>query len=174
MNLTGHISLANSADVAATAALARQHGRLGIDTEFMSEGRYQALLCLTQVGVPDAQEPSGIRTILIDGLDASVDVQPLATLLADPTIEVVMHAGRQDVAILRRVWHTEISAIFDTQIAAGFAGEGAQSGYGNLLSAVWAACQQDRQLHALGRAPAHRGTAQLRGRGRRAPAPTDR
>lgn len=136
MNVTGQLSLATSADVAASAALAQQHGRLGIDTEFMSEGRYQALLCLTQVGVPDAQEPTGIRTILIDGLDHSVDVQPLAALLADPAIEIVMHAGRQDVAILRRVWHTEITAIFDTQIAAGFAGEGAQSGYGNLLSAV--------------------------------------
>ena len=136
MTTTEQTALANSDDVAASAALARQHGRLAIDTEFMSEGRYQALLCLTQVGVPDAREPNGIRTILIDGLDASVDVRPLAELLADPEIEIVLHAGRQDVAILRRAWHTDVCAIFDTQIAAGFAGEGAQSGYGNLLSSV--------------------------------------
>ena len=57
-------------------------------------------------------------------------------MLADPAIEIVLHAGRQDVAILRRAWRTEVTNIFDTQIAAGFAGESAQSGYGNLLAAI--------------------------------------
>ena len=128
--------LANSADVVASAALARASGRVGVDTEFMSEGRYRALLCLTQVAVQDASEATGIRTILIDGLDQNVDVQPLAELLADPSIQVIFHAGRQDVAILRRAWRTELTNIFDTQIAAGFVGESAQAGYGNLLSSV--------------------------------------
>ena len=128
--------LADSGDVAASAELARSAGRLGIDTEFMSEGRYRALLCLTQVGVEDSREPTGIRTILIDGLDRNVEVGPLADLLSDPGIEVVLHAGRQDVAILRRAWETEITSVFDTQIAAGFVGESAQSGYGNLISSV--------------------------------------
>ena len=128
--------LANSADVERSAQIARSGGRLGIDTEFMSEGRYRALLCLTQVAVEDPGEPTGIRTILIDGLDRSVDVLPLAELLADPEVEIVLHAGRQDVAILRRVWATQLTNVFDTQIAAGFVGESAQSGYGNLLSAV--------------------------------------
>ncbi|HTW13426.1 MAG TPA: ribonuclease D [Solirubrobacteraceae bacterium] len=129
-------ALASSEDVARSAALARAGGRLGIDTEFMSEGRYRALLCLTQVAVEDPSEPSGIRTILIDGLDRGIDVQPLAQLLADPAVEIVFHAGRQDVAILRRAWRTELTNIFDTQIAAGFVGESAQTGYGNLLSSV--------------------------------------
>jgi ribonuclease D len=40
------------------------------------------------------------------------------------------------VAILRRSWSTELINIFDTQIAAGFAGASAQSGYANLLSQV--------------------------------------
>ena len=128
--------LANSADVETSAQLARVAGRLGIDTEFMSEGRYRALLCLTQVAVEDPSEPTGIRTILIDGLDQSVDTRPLADLLADPDVEIVVHAGRQDAAILRRAWATQLTNIFDTQIAAGFVGESAQSGYGNLLSAV--------------------------------------
>ncbi len=128
--------LANSADVETSAQLARVAGRLGIDTEFMSEGRYRALLCLTQVAVEDPSEPTGIRTILIDGLDQNVDTRPLADLLADPDVEIVVHAGRQDAAILRRAWATQLTNIFDTQIAAGFVGESAQSGYGNLLSAV--------------------------------------
>jgi ribonuclease D len=35
---------------------------------------------------------------------------------------------------LRRTWSTELRNVFDTQIAAGFAGASAQSGYANLLS----------------------------------------
>ena len=128
--------LADSAEVAAAAALAHANGRFGIDTEFMSEGRYRALLCLTQLAVEDPREPTGIRTILIDGLDHEVDVQPLAQLLADPQVEIVLHAGRQDVAILRGAWATELTNVFDTQIAAGFVGESAQAGYANLISAV--------------------------------------
>jgi ribonuclease D len=120
--------------VAEVAAAARIAGRLGIDTEFMSEGRYRALLCLVQVAVaePDREEP---RIVLIDTLQ-DVDVTPLAEVIADPGVEIVLHAGRQDVAILRRTWNTEIHNLFDTQIAAGFVGASAQAGYGNLLGQV--------------------------------------
>jgi len=48
----------------------------------------------------------------------------------------VLHAGRQDVAILRRAWSTEMTNIFDTQLAAGFVGASAQTGYGNLLGTM--------------------------------------
>jgi ribonuclease D len=127
--------LGNSADVERAAQAARAAGRFGIDTEFMSEGRYRALLCLVQVAV-DNPDPQGDPLLfLIDSL-ADIDVRPLAVLLGDPEIAVVLHAGRQDVAILRRAWDTELNNIFDTQIAAGFAGGSAQAGYGNLLGSV--------------------------------------
>ena len=42
---------------------------------------------------------------------------PLVDVLGDPAVEIVFHAGRQDVAILRRVWRAELTNIFDTQIA---------------------------------------------------------
>jgi ribonuclease D len=125
--------LATSEEVAAAASAGRERGRIGIDTEFMSEGRYRAMLCLVQIAVDDgAEEP---RISLIDPLEP-VDAAPIAGLLADPAIEVVLHAGRQDVAILRRAWNTEITNIFDTQLAAGFAGGSAQTGYGNLLGTM--------------------------------------
>ena len=127
--------LATTEDVARAAEAARAAGRLGIDTEFMSEGRYRALLCLVQVAV-DNPDPDGEPLIfLIDSL-SDIDVRPLAELLAVPEFEVVLHAGRQDVAILRRAWQTSLNSIFDTQIAAGFAGASAQTGYGNLLGSV--------------------------------------
>ncbi len=128
-------ALATSEDIARTAAIAAQTGRLGIDTEFMSEGRYRALLCLVQLAVEDADAPGGSRILLIDSLDR-VDPAPVAASLANPAVEVVLHAGRQDVAILRRVWGTEVTNVFDTQVAAGFAGASAQTGYGNLLGAI--------------------------------------
>ena len=125
--------LATSSEITRAAAAAKAAGRLGIDTEFISEGRYRPLLCLVQVVVDDL---GGASIVLIDALAGGVLVDPIAALLADPSVEVVLHAGRQDVAILRRAWDTDFVTIFDTQIAAGFAGQSAQSGYGNLIGAM--------------------------------------
>jgi ribonuclease D len=116
--------------VAELAAQARAVGRLGIDTEFMGEGRYRALLCLVQVAV---ETSDGVRVEVLDPLTAEYDTKPLADVLADPGVQVILHAGRQDVALLRREWATEIRGIFDTQVAAGFAGLRAQLGYEALL-----------------------------------------
>ena len=55
-------------------------------------------------------------------------------MLADPEVEVVVHAGRQDVALLRRRFDTDVRNVFDTQVAAGFAGLPAQASYETLLS----------------------------------------
>jgi ribonuclease D len=116
--------------VAELAAQARAAGRLGIDTEFMGEGRYRALLCLVQISV---ETPDGVRVEVLDPLTSDFDPRPLAEVLADPAIQVILHAGRQDVALLRREWVTDIHGIFDTQVAAGFAGLRAQLGYEALL-----------------------------------------
>jgi len=112
------------------AARARETGRLGIDTEFLPEGRYRPLLCLVQIAVDG-------EIHLLDPLEEDLgDPAPLAAVLADPEIEVVLHAGRQDVAILRRAWQTTFTNVFDTQVAAGFAGFSAQAGYTGLLHDV--------------------------------------
>ncbi|MDP1849533.1 MAG: HRDC domain-containing protein [Solirubrobacteraceae bacterium] len=125
--------LGSGADVAALADLARASGRLGIDTEFMGEGRYQTLLCLIQVAAETDPPGGDVRIEVLDPLDDRLDLSPLAAVLADPQVEIVMHAGRQDVALLRRVCRTDITNLFDTQLAAGFAGLRAQLGYEALL-----------------------------------------
>jgi ribonuclease D len=122
---------------AVIAERAAAHGRLAIDTEFVSERRYQALLCLAQVAVPDAAAPEGVLTEVFDPLaDDPPDPAPLARVLADPSVEVVVHAGRQDIAILRRTWRTHVTPVFDTQLAAGFVGFGNQEGYESLVRKV--------------------------------------
>ena len=119
------------------ARLARAAGRLAIDTEFMSERRYQAMLCLAQVAVPDPGAPDGVRTEVLDPLAHDPpDPAPLAATLADPAVEVIVHAGRQDVAILRRTWDTGVTDVFDTQVAAGFVGLGTQESYKTLVRRV--------------------------------------
>jgi ribonuclease D len=112
---------------------ARTAGRFGIDTEFVSESRYRALLGLVQVVVPLPDRGQHIE--LLDPLEG-FDHEPLAELWADPDVEVVIHSGGQDVAILRRAWGVGPTNVFDTQVAAGFAGFSAQAGYGNLLQAA--------------------------------------
>src|ERR671916_834090 len=122
--------------IAELAERAAAGQRLAIDTEFVSERRYQALLCLVQVAVPDPDAEGGVRTEVLDPLEGDPDFSPLAGVLADPEVEVVMHAGRQDVAILRRTLDTEVRNIFDTQVAAGFLGFGNQEGYESLVRKV--------------------------------------
>jgi ribonuclease D len=128
-------TLATEEEIAAVVERAAAVRRVGIDTEFMSEGRYRPLLCLAQV-VVDGVEGEEPRIVLIDTLRGNLDLAPLAALLADPDIEVILHAGRQDIAILRRAWSTDVRNVFDTQVAAGFVGASAQAGYGNLLGAM--------------------------------------
>src|SRR6478672_4263 len=94
------------------AERARAAGRFGIDTEFVSESRYRALLGLVQLVV----EVDGDQHIeLLDPL-AGFDHEPLAEVWADREVEVVIHSGGQDVAILRRAWGVAPTNVFDTQI----------------------------------------------------------
>ena len=75
----------------------------------MPEGRYRPLLCLVQIAVAG-------EIAVLDPLDgAGFDPAPLAEVLADPAIEIVLHAGRQDVAILRREWSRRRSRTSSTR-----------------------------------------------------------
>lgn len=121
------------AELQRLAAQAKAAKAIAIDTEFMGEGRYRTLLCLIQVAVALDGRDGGAWIELIDPLDGRLDAAPLGELLADPEVEVVVHAGRQDIALLRRELGTEVTNVFDTQVAAGFTGLTAQISYDSLL-----------------------------------------
>lgn len=112
--------------------LARATGRIAIDTEFMGEGRYRTLLCLIQVAVDEGS--GGERIAILDPLAQDMPGRELGELLSDPAVEVIVHAGRQDMALLRRELGCEVRNVFDTQVAAGFAGLPAQASYETLLN----------------------------------------
>ena len=112
--------------MADVAALAAATGRLALDTEFMSEGRYFPLLCLVQVAATQPGESPLVGTV--DAL-AGEDASPLVPLLADADVEVVVHAGRQDLALVERAWETRTAKVFDTQVAAALTTTGYQSSY---------------------------------------------
>jgi ribonuclease D len=116
----------------------RAAGRLALDTEFMGEGRYRTLLCLIQLAAdgPDGIQDGGESIALVDPLREDVELEPLAAALADPEVRIVVHAGRQDIALLKRELGCEVTNIFDTQIAAGFSGLAAQASYDSLLGDV--------------------------------------
>jgi ribonuclease D len=128
MRIRSRLMPRSTADIAARA---RETGRLGIDTEFMGEGRYQPLLCLVQIALDTGDGETEV--VVLDPLTEDYDPEPLADVLADPDVEVVLHAARQDVALLRRDWGKPLRNVFDTQLAAGFAGMRAQLGYEPLL-----------------------------------------
>jgi ribonuclease D len=118
--------------LSALTARAHSSGQLALDTEFMGEGRYRTLLCLVQLAVSD--DTAGLQTELIDPLREDLDGAPLAQALCDPEVELVVHAGRQDIALVRRRFQTEVRNVFDTQLAAGFVGMPAQCSYDTLLT----------------------------------------
>jgi ribonuclease D len=126
---------AGEPDLLRVASAARASERIALDTEFMGEGRYRTLLCLVQLAVADGADKTQ-QIELLDPLAEDLDPAPLAAVLADPAVQVVVHAGRQDVALIRRRFGTEVRNVFDTQVAAGFAGMGAQTSYESLLAEV--------------------------------------
>lgn len=105
---------------------ARESGRMGLDTEFLREKTYRARLCLVQISIPDA-------IYLIDPLE-DVDLRPLAELTADPDVQLIVHAGKQDFELLYEDYGFAPKNVLDVQIAAGFVGLPASLAYGALVS----------------------------------------
>jgi len=101
---------------------------LCLDCEFHGEGRYYANLCLVQLAF-------GNERVAIDS--HQVNLAPLAPALESENVRKVLHDGRQDLPLLARaVGTSSFRGVFDTQVAAAFAGYGGSIGYGALVSEV--------------------------------------
>ncbi len=98
--------------------------RYALDTEFHRERTYFPKLALIQVAWLDATAHGGQRVALIDPL--TVDVGSFAPLFRSDSL-CVIHAAQQDLDVLTHAAGAVPAAMFDTQIAAGFAGYGTPS-----------------------------------------------
>jgi ribonuclease D len=104
---------------------ARAQGTCAVDTEFVWERTYAPALCLVQLATAE-------RLAVIDPLSGA-PLDPVAELMADAAVQKVMHAPSGDLAAF--VLHHDLRPrnIFDTQVAAGFAGYGGSPSLERLL-----------------------------------------
>lgn len=102
--------------------------QIALDTEFVGEQSFQPQLCLVQVA-------AGGELVLIDAL-AVPHLNPFWQTLVAPGHEVVVHAGRGELAFCYRSTRTLPAQVFDVQIAAGMVGIEYPASYGNLLLKV--------------------------------------
>ena len=122
-------ALIDDADrVAEIAAAIGRAGVFALDLEFVSQDRYVPDLALVQVGWGEPERP---EVAAIDPL--AVDVEPLVRLVADPAVEVVAHAARQDLGLLAARFDITAAGLWDTQIASAFAGLPDQVGYARMV-----------------------------------------
>ncbi|MGH8282884.1 MAG: ribonuclease D, partial [Gammaproteobacteria bacterium] len=108
---------------ALNALCARLHDAawLALDTEFMRERTYYPQLCLVQIATPEMVACVDVLAILT--------LEPLFGLLLDPKIIKVLHSARQDLEMFFHLNGRVPAPIFDTQLAASFAGFPDQAGY---------------------------------------------
>jgi len=85
-----------------------------VDTEYDSFRYFREVLCLIQI-------EANRKTYLFDPL-GSLDFSFLGKIFADPAVLKVMHAGDNDIRILKRDYSFEFKNIFDTHRAASILG----------------------------------------------------
>jgi ribonuclease D len=121
--------LAHTDDVTEFCRQARQEGLVGIDMEFERERTYRPVLQLVQAATRE-------RSVLIDPL-AIDDLSPLWEMIADPDVELIVHAGMQDMEIaFAESGGLVPKNVFDTQIAAALLGMGEQPGYADVVRRI--------------------------------------
>lgn len=120
--------IATAEELAELCARWQTQGAIAIDTEFMRSSTFYPIAGLIQVG-------DGRGCYLIDPL-AIEDLAPLKALLLDTRVVKVLHACSEDLEVFQRLLDLVPEPIFDTQIAAAYAGYGFSLGYAGLIKAA--------------------------------------
>ena len=102
---------------------------MALDTEFVRESTFRAKLGLVQVAVAD-------EVALVDAVRIQ-DLSPLAAVVGRADSRKILHSCSEDLPILRRATGVPLTPLFDTQIAAAFAGLGPALSYGALILALF-------------------------------------
>lgn len=121
--------IASNEELAAAARSWRGARLLAVDTEFVRERTFRPILGLVQIA-----DENGVA--LVDPQRAD-DLRPLAELLTEPGIDKVFHSCSEDLEVFRDRLELIASPIFDTQLAAAFAGYGFSLGYSRLIGLLF-------------------------------------
>jgi ribonuclease D len=100
-------------------------GRFALDLEFIPEKTYKPVLALLQIATDNG-------VYIVDPL-AKLKFDELWQKVANAKITKVLHAAKEDLNIIRDLSGLVPHNIFDTQLAAGFLGQGFPVGYKKLL-----------------------------------------
>ena len=103
-----------SSRLAEIVRYASRQPRVAVDLESNGFFRYPERVCLVQLA-------AGRTAFLIDPL-AIPKPDPLGDLLADASVEKVVHSADYDLRSLDRDWGFRVRNLFDTSIAAAFVG----------------------------------------------------
>lgn len=98
---------------------------IGFDTEFVGEKTYVPVLCLIQI-VADED------IYLIDTMRIT-DLRTFLSILEDPAVLKITHAGDNDYRLLHTLYGTVPQNTFDTQISAGFVGYNYPAGFAKIV-----------------------------------------
>ncbi len=115
-----------AADLEDACAASKETGIMAIDTEFVWRRTYRPKLGIVQIGADDR------RCHAIDCMTC-MSVDPLKAVLEDETIVKILHDATQDTVLLHHYAGSRPRNIFDTQVAAAFAGFPAMMGLQRLL-----------------------------------------
>ncbi len=100
------------------------HAVIGLDTEFISEGRYEPELCLVQLSTPE-------DIFIVDPV-VLPNLRPMWELLASPGREIVTVAARQEIKFCAKGAGAAPACVLDLQVAAGLLGYGYPLSHTNL------------------------------------------
>ena len=127
--MTGTISIDRPDQLAAAVARWQAAPSVAIDTEFVRERTFRARLGLVQVAVAG-------EVALVDAVRIN-DLSPLGTILGGAGSRKILHSCSEDLPVLRRATGVSLGPLFDTQIAAAFAGLGPSLSYAALILALF-------------------------------------
>ena len=116
----------NKVELDAACAKVAQTGVLALDTEFVWRRTYRPHLCVLQFAGADGE------SFAVDCL-AGLETSPLARLVEDASVVKVLHAAQQDLEHIRHFTGALPRNVFDTQMAAAFAGFASNMGLQKLL-----------------------------------------
>lgn len=106
----------------------RQADWIAFDTEFVPEYTFAPILCLVQV-------MAGDRLAAIDPF-AVGDLTPFWQAVLRPGVEVILHAGKEELNFCFSQAGRLPDRVFDVQLAAGLVGLGYPLSHGNLVQRV--------------------------------------